>query len=71
MSNYEENIVKKNLPINIKYNNFQNYSNTSENLLIDNENNYDVYELKKNFFNPNKSSPPCDWSFRLHYRLNN
>ena len=30
----------------------------------------DEYCLKKNFFNPNKFSPPNNWSVRLDYRLN-
>ncbi len=29
------------------------------------------YELKLNFFNPDKNSPPNSWNSRLLYRINN
>lgn len=43
------------------------FENDNENFLLQNN----EYSLKENFFNPNKSSPPNDWTIRLNYRLNN
>ena len=59
----------KSKPITINYlQNFQNYNNSENftNKLID----QDEYCLKKNFFNPDKSSPPNNWNTRLIHRLN-
>ena len=33
------------------------------------EEEYDTFDLKKNFFDPNKSSPPNNWTIRLIGRL--
>jgi hypothetical protein len=32
---------------------------------------YDTFDLKKNFFDPNKNSPPNNWTIRLIGRLKN
>tara|TARA_B110001450_G_scaffold256463_1_gene287083 strand:- start:11987 stop:12205 length:219 start_codon:yes stop_codon:yes gene_type:complete len=63
--------VNKSKPIAI-YKKSQNYKNSdnSDNF-INNPIIQDEYSLKKNFFDPNKFSPPNDWSARLIYRLNN
>lgn len=32
-------------------------------------NSVDIYDLKKNFFDPSKSSPPNDFMIKLHQRM--
>ena len=69
--------VNKSKPIAI-YKKSQNLNNYRSSDNSDNSDNFtdnsiiqDEYSLKKNFFDPNKFSPPNDWSARLIYRLNN
>jgi hypothetical protein len=47
----------------IKINKTYNHQNNSSEFEVD------CFELKQNFFDPNKGSPPSSWTFRLLERI--
>jgi len=51
-------------PIKIKKLNIKNFEKNEENEIIN-----DSYDLKQNFFDPEKGSPPTNWTTRLLERM--
>jgi hypothetical protein len=69
-TNYNVNYKSRPITIhNFNIDNAYNIDNSSQYCKHYQDLNYDEYSLKQNFFNPNKSSPPNDWTLRLEYRL--